>query len=400
MTEIMRIRGDERTQEQRRRRAERERRNPDLPRPGEDFANYHRRSRGSQALERYFEDRGVPSAEHMSSERGQQEWRDRQFYREHPVWRNVDPTGGSRTLSQMTANEAVRRMPEERRGTAPPTNPLRPPLDPRIDPRDRDRMTVQREAGGAFGDPVINPNIAGTAAVAGARDVAFVQRDPFDIAARVTGAPRGYLRALARQEGLDDANAVNPRSGASGLMQFMPNTWLAMLRDHGADYGLPRDVISQIERKEDGSYTVRDARLLEQLLRMRFNPQWSALMGAHLFNREAETIARRVGGPIQVAEVYMGHFLGGEAGGWWIRQVRDGRGSMNARQAIRSYYARAGNAGFAELVIQQNPRQFGENATIASVYRMQTEDLIEHGRRNGVDPGEMRAIVATSSARR
>lgn len=218
--------------------------------------------------------------------------------------------------------------------------------------------------------------------------------DVLEVAANATGAPQAYLRAIAQQEGVGDPNARNPRSSASGLMQFTEGTWLQMLREHGADYGLPADVVDQIRPKRGGGVSVTNAQTRERLLDLRFDAQWSALMGAHLFNREAATMQQRVGGPISVADVYMGHFMGGEAGGWWIRQIREGRGNMNARQALRRYYA--GNRGQAEAVIDANPRQFSERATVASVYRMQTEDLVTHAARNGVDPRELRQVVRST----
>jgi soluble lytic murein transglycosylase-like protein len=379
MTEVLPVNSDD---EQRQRRADRERRNPDLPRSGESFAQYQNRTRGtgSRALERFAADRGMPNAAFASSERGAWERSVRQFNRANPEAPvrvpgfNALDNGRAYTMRSGTSEESDIRSAVRQRTLL----------------RGMSAMFARR-AEPDISRPRVSDDVRRTAGVIEGGNAAFVGRDPIDIAATVSGAPRGYLRALARQEGGDNPNAINHRSGASGLMQFTDGTWLSMMRQHGAAYGIPQNMLDEAQSKGQAR---------EQILALRFDPEWSAIMGGHLFNHEADVMARRIGGQIRVADVYLGHFLGGEAAGWWIRQQREGRGHMNAREAIRMYYRQRNRAGYAELVIAQNPRQFAENATVASVYRMQTEDLIEHGRRNGVDPRELRALVGVGRANR
>lgn len=219
---------------------------------------------------------------------------------------------------------------------------------------------------------------------------------PIDLAARVTNTPRAYLRAVAAQEGGDDNNARNPRSSATGLFQFTEGTWLQMMRDNGEQFGLPAELRNAIRTRSNGSAYVADEATRNRIMALRTDPEWSALMGGALFHREAATIQRAVGRPITVADVYLGHFLGGDAAGFWLRQIQEGRGNQSARQAIQRFYAR--DPGAAQRVIEQNPRQFAQGVTVAGLYRMQTGDLIAHGERRGVPAAELRAIVQTISS--
>jgi len=214
-----------------------------------------------------------------------------------------------------------------------------------------------------------------------------------DLAARVTNTPRAYLRAVASQEGNDDPNARNPRSSATGLFQFTEGTWLQMMRDYGQQYGLPQDLRDAIQTRSNGAPYVADAAARDRIMALRTDSEWSALMGGQLFHREASTIQRAVGRPITVADVYLGHFLGGDAAGYWLQQIQQGHGSRNARETIRRYHAR--RPGAAQQIIDQNPRQFAEGVTVAQLYRMQIGDLIAHGERRGIPASELRAVVQT-----
>lgn len=258
--------------------------------------------------------------------------------------------------------------------------------------RNRTRVQVERrpgEVGGeipgfdAFPFPMgtdIAPGDAGQR-----RDAAIA------LASRVTGTPRGYLRALAMQEGMDRADSRNPNSSATGYMQFTEDTWLSMMREHGGFYGLPENLRNSIRQRPGGGHYVTDARARNELLALRSDPEWSMIMGGHLFQREADTIRRITNRPVTVADVYMGHFLGGELGGAILRDIGRGRGAQEARAYVRRYYAN--RPGVAQNIIESNARQFAPGVTLAQLHRMQTGDLIAHGERRGVPASEMRRIV-------
>lgn len=220
-------------------------------------------------------------------------------------------------------------------------------------------------------------------------------RQATELAARVTNAPAGYLRALAGQEGLDNPDAQNPRSSATGLMQFTEDTWLSMLSRHGRQYGLPERLATAIVRRPNGSYAVRDRAARDELMRLRNSGEWSAIMGGHLFHEEAETMQRVRGRPVQVNEVYLGHFMGGNVAGQWIRMLDQGRGNVDARTAIREIYRSRGSVGLAQAqrIIDQNPRQFAPGMTVRRLYDMQTGEFVVHGIERGESREALTAIV-------
>lgn len=258
--------------------------------------------------------------------------------------------------------------------------------------RNRNRVRVDRqdgEVGGEIPGADAFPFPMGSDVAPG--DAGQRRDAAINLASRVTGAPRGYLRALAMQEGMDRADARNPRSSATGYMQFTEDTWLSMMREHGGQYGLSENLRNSIRRRDGGGFYVTDAAARNEIMALRNDPEWSMIMGGHLFQREADTIRRITNRPITVADVYMGHFLGGELGGAVLRDIGRGRGNQEARAYVRRYYA--SRPGMAQNIIDANPRQFAAGVTLAQLHRMQTGDLIAHGERRGVPAAEMRAIV-------
>lgn len=222
-----------------------------------------------------------------------------------------------------------------------------------------------------------------------------VPTDAVALAARVTAAPEGYLRALAGQEGLDDEDARNPRSSATGLMQFTEATWIAMLGQHGRRYGLPDRLANAIQPARGGGFRIVDRAARDEIMRLRNSGEWSAIMGGHLFHEEAEVMQRVRGRPVQVNEVYLGHFMGGDIAGRWMRMIDQGRGNVDARTAIRELYRSRGGPGLAQAqrIIDQNPRQFAPGVTVRRLYDMQTGDFVAHGVERGESREALTAIV-------
>lgn len=204
--------------------------------------------------------------------------------------------------------------------------------------------------------------------------------DLVDVASRNTGVPSIYARALFQAEGGGNAEARNRTannpngSSASGLTQFTEGTWFQVMRDYGARYGLPQALVDQIEQKPNGSWRARTREAHAQLLELRFNPEWSALMAGHYANQEHDALVRRAGRPVTIAEMYLGHFMNGDVGGQWIRAQRS-RPNMSARALLGEIYRN--NPRQADLVIEQNPGVFGPNETVSGVYNRQINHILE-----------------------
>lgn len=206
--------------------------------------------------------------------------------------------------------------------------------------------------------------------------------DLVDVASRNTGVPSIYARALFQAEGGGNAEARNRTannpngSSASGLTQFTEGTWFQVMRDYGARYGLPQALVDQIEQKPNGSWRARTREAHAQLLELRFNPEWSALMAGHYANQEHDALVRRAGRPVTVAEAYLGHFMNGDVGGQWIRAAST-RPNMSARALLGEIYRN--DPRQAQLIIEQNDSLFTPNATVRDVYTRQTRHIVESG---------------------
>lgn len=131
-------------------------------------------------------------------------------------------------------------------------------------------------------------------------------------AASRTGIDFNYLMSQAAQESGFQTDARARGSSATGLFQFIDSTWLAMVRDNGARYGLGQ-YASAIEGPRGGPARVSDPALRQQILDLRYNPDASAAMAAEYAASNKATLERNLGRPAGAADLYMAHFLG--AGG-------------------------------------------------------------------------------------
>ncbi len=131
-------------------------------------------------------------------------------------------------------------------------------------------------------------------------------------AASQTGVSFSYLMQKASQESGMDSTAKSGSSSAAGLFQFTSQTWLQMVKDHGAQYGLSSQA-SQITADSTGRLHVADPVARHAILALRNDPQTSAEMAGELDKQNAAVLKQNVGGKIGGTELYLAHFLG--AGG-------------------------------------------------------------------------------------
>jgi len=98
-------------------------------------------------------------------------------------------------------------------------------------------------------------------------------------------------------------------SSATGLFQFIDQTWLDSVRQYGAQHGLSADAALVVRR--DGHYTVDDPAALQRILDLRKNPTIaSAIAGDHL-RGISDKLGLTLGRPPDATEIYLGHLLGG-----------------------------------------------------------------------------------------
>ncbi len=131
-------------------------------------------------------------------------------------------------------------------------------------------------------------------------------------AASATGVDFNYLLNQARAESRLNPDAKAPTSSATGLYQFIEQSWLGMIARHGNAHGLGW-AASAIGRGPDGRYRVADRARRDEILDLRRNPGASAAMAAEFASDNRDMLEARLGHRVEPVDLYLAHFLG--AGG-------------------------------------------------------------------------------------
>ncbi|SDN91404.1 Transglycosylase SLT domain-containing protein [Methylobacterium phyllostachyos] len=124
-----------------------------------------------------------------------------------------------------------------------------------------------------------------------------------------------YMMALADKESSFDTDAKAATSSAQGLFQFVTRTWLEMIRDYGARYGLSEEAAAV---KGRGAGITVAGTMRARVLGLRNDPRVAALMAAELIKRDRERIEARVGRALTKTELYLAHFLGTASAGRFL----------------------------------------------------------------------------------
>ncbi len=124
-----------------------------------------------------------------------------------------------------------------------------------------------------------------------------------------TGVDFSYLMAQAARESSFDPTAAATTSSAKGLYQFVEQTWLAVFKKHGADYGYGQ-LADQVKQNADGRYTIANAATRKEILGLRRNPELAAAMAAEHAADNKQKIEAKLGRPASATDLYLAHFLG------------------------------------------------------------------------------------------
>ena len=149
-----------------------------------------------------------------------------------------------------------------------------------------------------------------------------------------TGADFNYLLDTATRESGLKSTAKAGTSSASGLFQFVEQTWLGLVKEHGSQYGLG-SYAGQISKGSDGRYHVDNATDRSAILSLRNNPQVSALMEGEFANQCRSTLKSDLGRNVCNGELYAAHFLGTDAAAKLIR-MSETQPNANAAAAFPS----------------------------------------------------------------
>jgi Transglycosylase SLT domain. len=128
-------------------------------------------------------------------------------------------------------------------------------------------------------------------------------------ASAATGVDFNYLLGTAMRESGLKPEAKSANSSASGLFQFVEQTWMGLVKEHGAQYGLG-SFSNVITKGEDGRYRAKDPNDRSAILRLRNDPQISALMAGEYTKQTQSNMEDKLGRKVTSGELYAGHLFG------------------------------------------------------------------------------------------
>ena len=128
-------------------------------------------------------------------------------------------------------------------------------------------------------------------------------------AASRTGIAFDYLLGQAKLESGLNASARAGTSSASGLYQFVEQSWLSVVKKHGAEHGLGW-AADNIGRTASGRLGVGDAATRQAILGLRNDPEVASLMAAAHAGDNKGALEASTGREATGTDLYMAHFLG------------------------------------------------------------------------------------------
>jgi hypothetical protein len=190
-------------------------------------------------------------------------------------------------------------------------------------------------------------------------------------AAARTGVDFGYLMNQARVESGLDPNARARTSSATGLFQFIEQTWLGTVQRHGADHGLGW-AANAIRRTSGGRYHVADPAMRRAILDLRRQSEAASVMAAEFASDNRDHLESRIGRRAEPVDLYLAHFLGAGGAAQFLRAHDanpDGAAARMLPAAARAnrtiFYERDGSPkSFAEIRAHF-ARRFGDTPAVA-----------------------------------
>ncbi|XYD11731.1 lytic transglycosylase domain-containing protein [Methylobacterium sp. NMS12] len=139
--------------------------------------------------------------------------------------------------------------------------------------------------------------------------------------ATASGVGFDYLLATARRESALDPAAKAGTSSATGLFQFIEQTWLGVMKNAGPRLGLQAQA-DAITRQSDGTYTVPDAGQRQAILDLRRDPKISATLAGALTQQNADALTSALGREPTAGDLYAAHVLGAKGAAALISTAR------------------------------------------------------------------------------
>jgi hypothetical protein len=222
-------------------------------------------------------------------------------------------------------------------------------------------------------------------------------------AAAATGSDFHYLLGTAMRESSLKTNAQSSTSSAAGLFQFIDQTWLGLVKEHGAQHGLG-GYANAITKDADGRFHA-DPSQKQSILALKKDPQVAALMAGEYAKSTQGQLKASLGRDVCGGELYAAHFLGPDAACKLIRLAGSDPHASAAAQfpqaasANKSVFFHAdGAAKSVREVYDWALRQPGDAGTVRVVALPDiTPPALEHARTTvaGAQSAEIQMLMAS-----
>lgn len=166
-------------------------------------------------------------------------------------------------------------------------------------------------------------------------------------AGRIVGADPTLLMAVADKESSFSTAVQAKTSSATGLYQFIEQTWLGVIFEFGRKHGLHAE--AALIGRNGRQFVVADANERQRILDLRREPYLSALLAAEMLKRDTLRLEKAMGRHLTGGEIYLIHFLGPDAAQTFIETMEETPGASAAALLPRPaeanrpiFYAQAG----------------------------------------------------------
>jgi len=214
-------------------------------------------------------------------------------------------------------------------------------------------------------------------------------RDAIGRAAQRTGVDFSYLFNQAKSESGLNPNARAQTSSATGLFQFIDQSWLGVLKQHGAKHGMGW-AANAIGQTASGRWTVADPQMRQAVFALREQPEAAALMAGESANENASGLQQALGRQPNQTDLYFAHFLG-LAGA--TRYLKAQQANPNATAAALFPREASVNRGLFYA-------KSGEPRSIGDLYALMSRKIAGQGDGNAspVQTNDVMAAMRTASA--
>jgi hypothetical protein len=159
-----------------------------------------------------------------------------------------------------------------------------------------------------------------------------------DAASAVSKVEFDYLLRAAALESSFNPGLEAATSSAAGLYQFVEQSWLHMMQAVGVELGF-EDLVNAISTGEGGVYEVTLDEAREEILRLRYDAEMSAIFAGLFTRRNFEALTQLIEREPDASELYLAHVMGAWGAAEIIRLVEtkpDAKANRHFRRAARA----------------------------------------------------------------